>query len=512
MNGERGRTEAELRHSEERFSTVFHASPIGIAVSTLAEGRFIDANGAFCTMVGYGPELIGRTTGDLKLWERPADRDEVIARLAEHGAVRGVDLKLRRRDGTLCPVLAFYERVEVGGQVCLLSLVHDLSDRAKLEEQLRQAQKMEAVGRLAGGVAHDFNNLLTVILGYGDFVLNELPAGHPSLAHVESIQHAAQRATELTRQLLAFSRRQILELRTVDLNAIVRGMAPLLHRLIPENIALQTVLKPELDAVCADPGQLEQVIMNLVLNSRDAMPDGGTLTIETDRAQIDHSSIGAHAEARAGDYVVLVVSDTGHGMDEQTQSRLFEPFFTTKASGAGTGLGLATVYGIVRQSEGFIRVYSEPGQGATFKIYLPRTSEKVDVPAPLHVPASLRGSETVLIVEDADPVRALMRESLTRQGYKILEASGGTAALDLLSRLPAELDLLVTDVVMPGLSGRELAEQLKGKYPGLRVLFTSGYTDDAILRQGILQTGITFLQKPFTPETLSRKVRGILDE
>ena len=512
MKDERRRTEDELRTSEERFSKVFRASPIGIAVSTLGEGRFIDANDAFCAMVGYGPELIGRTTGDLNLWERPADRDEVIARLAQHGAVRGVDLKLRRRDGTLCPVLAFYERVELGGQLCLLSLVHDISDRAKLEEQLRQAQKMEAVGRLAGGVAHDFNNLLTVILGYGDFVLSELPAGHPSLPHVQSIQHAAQRATELTRQLLAFSRRQILELRTVELNAIVLGMAPLLHRLIPENIALRTVLKSGLDPVRADAGQLEQVIMNLVLNSRDAMPDGGTLTIATDRAQIDQSSIAAHADARVGDYVVLVVSDTGHGMDEQTQNQIFEPFFTTKASGAGTGLGLATVYGIVRQSEGFIWVDSEPGQGATFKIYLPRTGKAIDPPATSHEPASLRGSETVLIVEDADPVRALMRESLTRQGYKILEASGGAAALEAISRLPAALDLLVTDVVMPGLSGRELAEQLKGKYPRLRVLFTSGYTDDAIIRQGILETGTTFLQKPFTPETLSRRVRGILDE
>jgi signal transduction histidine kinase/CheY-like chemotaxis protein len=384
------------------------------------------------------------------------------------------------------------------------------AERRLLEDQLRQSQKMEAVGKLAGGVAHDFNNLLTAILGYSSLLLDELPAGAPVRREIEQIQHAGQSAASLTQQLLAFSRRQILQPRVLDLNEVVRSIEPLLKRLISEDVDLQTRLSPSLAHVSADPGQIEQIIVNLAVNARDAMPGGGRLTIETADVVLDESYAAQHAGTKVGPHVMLAVSDTGRGMDLQTRERIFEPFFTTKRRGEGTGLGLATVYGIVKQSGGSIWVYSEPGHGAAFKVYLPATTRAVTQPPA--VPASKRidGTETILVAEDQPEVRSIVRTILTRHGYTVLEAADGEEALRMLREHPGPIHLLLTDVVMPSIGGPELVRRLRETQPAIKVLYTSGYTDDAIVRHGVLEAGIAFLEKPFTPTTLLTRVREAL--
>ncbi len=380
------------------------------------------------------------------------------------------------------------------------------------EERLRQAQKMEAVGRLAGGIAHDFNNLLTVIVSYCDLMLEDLAAGDPKRADLGEIRKAADGAAALTRQLLAFSRQQVLEPRVMDLKATIASTEKLLVRLIGEDIRLTTSLAPDLGAVRADPGQLGQIIINLAVNARDAMPAGGRLTIEAANVEMDEAYVRGHAPAGPGRYVMLALSDTGIGMDEQTQARIFEPFFTTKGVGKGTGLGLATVYGIVKQSGGFIWVYSEPGRGTTFKVYLPRVDEPAEAAAAPAVQAEpRRGAETVLVVEDAASVRVVTRQVLERYGYTVLEAPDGETALHLAAKHPGPIHLLLTDVVMPGLSGRQLVEQLARLRPDMKALYTSGYAANAIAHHGILESGIAYLAKPFTPETLARRVREVLD-
>ena len=380
------------------------------------------------------------------------------------------------------------------------------------EERLRQAQKMEAVGRLAGGIAHDFNNLLTVIVSYCDLMLEDLAAGDPKRADLGEIRKAADGAAALTRQLLAFSRQQVLEPRVMDLKATIASTEKLLVRLIGEDIRLTTSLAPDLGAVRADPGQLGQIIVNLAVNARDAMPAGGRLTIEAANVEMDEAYVRGHAPAGPGRYVMLALSDTGIGMDEQTQARIFEPFFTTKGVGKGTGLGLATVYGIVKQSGGFIWVYSEPGRGTTFKVYLPRVDEPAEAAAAPAVQAEpRRGAETVLLVEDAASVRVVTRQVLERYGYTVLEAPDGETALHLAAKHPGPIHLLLTDVVMPGLSGRQLVEQLARLRPDMKALYTSGYAANAIAHHGILESGIAYLAKPFTPETLARRVREVLD-
>jgi CheY-like chemotaxis protein len=382
----------------------------------------------------------------------------------------------------------------------------------QLEQQFRQAQKMEAVGRLAGGVAHDFNNLLTVISGNADLLLEDLAPEDPHRRDVEEMRKAAESAASLTRQLLAFSRQQVLKPRVLDVNAVLAGAEKLLKRLIGEEIQLVALLGSDLGRVKADPGQLEQVVMNLAVNARDAMPNGGKLTLETANVDLDDTYLQGHPVAKPGPYVMLAVSDTGVGMDEHTKARIFEPFFTTKETGKGTGLGLATVYGIVKQSQGFIWVYSEPQHGTTFKIYLPRVDQPAERVQDV-VPAgeSLQGTETILIVEDTAGVRAAAGTVLKRRGYTVLEAPDGAAALRRAAEHRGPIALLLTDVVMPGMSGRDLARQLGAVRPDLRVLFMSGYTDDAIVRHGVLEPGVMYLQKPFTPDSLGRKVREALD-
>jgi len=399
------------------------------------------------------------------------------------------------------------------------------SERAlrQSEEQLRQAQKMDAVGKLAGGIAHDFNNLLMIIRGDSDLMLRRLPAGHPLRPNAEGIREAADQAATLTRQLLAFSRKQVLAPRLVDLNAIVASVHAMLQRLLGETINLVMVTAPDLGGVTADPGQLEQMILNLCVNARDAMPDGGRLTVRTENVDLDEAAAGRWSDGRPGPYVMLEVSDTGAGMDEETRSHLFEPFFTTKEQGKGTGLGLSTVYGIVKQSGGHIAVESEVGRGSTFRIYLPRVAAPPPAePRRAPEPATARGSapgeslapgrgETILLVEDAQRVRAVVREILEMTGYTVLEARHGAEAVEVATRHAGPIHLLVTDVVMPQMSGRELAQRLATLRPDLKVLYMSGYTDDAIVRHGVLASGIAFLSKPFTPDALALKVRELLD-
>jgi two-component system cell cycle sensor histidine kinase/response regulator CckA len=392
-------------------------------------------------------------------------------------------------------------------------VARDVTDRKDLHERFLQSQKMEAVGRLAGGIAHDFNNLLTAITGFGDLVVNELAPESQVRRDAEEVLQAAARAAALTRQLLAFSRKQVLQPTVLDLNIVVANLEPMLRRLIGEDIDFRTTLPAGIGHVHADPGQLEQVLLNLVVNARDAMPDGGTLSIHTDRVMLDQSYAEQHPPATAGEYVMLAVSDTGTGLDENVRAHLFEPFFTTKEPGKGTGLGLATVYGIIQQSGGHVWVYSEKGQGTTFKIYLPRVPHvKGTLENALRASARPRGTETVLLVEDNPQVRGLAQAVLARSGYTVLAAGDGVEAIRLALAHEKPIHALVTDVVMPGMGGRALAEHIRSTHPGLRVLYMSGYPDESIVHRGVLEPGTPFLEKPFTPQSLAKKLRDLLDD
>jgi two-component system cell cycle sensor histidine kinase/response regulator CckA len=414
-------------------------------------------------------------------------------------------------DGTIRQVSSFGRIFYDGGAPLRAAGVSiDVTERTELEERHRQSQKMEAIGQLAGGIAHDFNNLLTAIHGYSEILTEAIDSQSPLLTDVREIQRAADRATTLTRQLLAFSRNQILEPRILDLRESIHSMESMLSRLIGENIEVVARLAPDVGHVKADPGQIEQVILNLALNARDAMANGGTMIIELANAELDASYARRHASVAPGHYVRLSVSDTGTGMDAATRARIFDPFFTTKAHGRGTGLGLSTVYGIVKQSGGNIWVYSEPGRGSTFKIYLPRVDEPVDQPAPELAAASDGGAETVLVVEDEHAVRELVRKVLERAGYRVFVAATPHEAIAIAEQHPEGIDLLMSDVVLPQMGGRALAEELKAKTNGLRVLYMSGYTDDTIVHHGVLDPGTPFLQKPFTARALTNKVRELL--
>ena len=415
-----------------------------------------------------------------------------------------------RKDGT-------HINIEVSAKDCLyegaparLAAVRDITERKTLEEQLRQSQKMEAVGQLAGGVAHDFNNLLTAITGYSDLAIRRLKAEDPLRHHIEEIKKAGERAAALTRQLLAFSRKQVLQPKVFNINAVVSEMEKMLRRLIGEDMEFRTALASDLGSIKADPGQIEQVLLNLCVNARDAMPGGGKLTIETSNVYLDEEYASRHVGVGSGDYVMLAVSDTGCGMNDETLAHIFEPFFTTKEMGKGTGLGLSTVYGIVQQSGGNVWVYSEVGRGTTFKVYLPRVGEAAEECAAASETSALpAGAEKILLVEDDEMVRLVAREIISSGGYTVLEADGLSEALRHCAE-NADIALLLTDVVMPQLNGKELAERLSALLPGMRVLFMSGYTE-TVVHDGVLDRGLNFIQKPFTPYSLLRKLREVLD-
>jgi signal transduction histidine kinase len=403
-------------------------------------------------------------------------------------------------------------RFAVALNVLLDDLAFRFAERQKMEERLRQSQKMEAIGGLAGGVAHDFNNLLSVILGFTELSVTRLDSADPIRADLEEVLRAGERARDLTKQLLAFSRRQVLEPKLLDLNGVLRSMERMLRRLLRENVELTLLTFNAVDPILADPNQIEQVMMNLVVNALDAMPEGGRLTLETRNVELDAEYAAQHPEVTPGHYVMVAVADTGPGMDETVKARLFEPFFTTKERHKGTGLGLATVFGIVRQSGGHIWVYSEPDRGSTFKLYFPR-SDQLATAEPVAAPATniKRGSETVLLVEDDAQVRALVRTILGRNGYNVLEAQNPGDALLITEQYPGRIHLLLTDVVMPRVSGKQLSERLVALRPDLRTLYMSGYTDQSIVHHGVLDAGVDFLQKPVTPGSLLRKLREVLD-
>jgi two-component system cell cycle sensor histidine kinase/response regulator CckA len=506
---ERRRAEQQLRTKAAEYRLLFDANPAPMWVFDAETLRILAVNDAALRQYGYSrEEFLSLTILDIR---PPEDRERLLQlRRDPSGPRRYSELRHRKKDGTIIDVEVSADSLVFAGRPARIVLVQDVSHRKLLEEQLRQAQKMEAVGRLAGGIAHDFNNLLTVIGGHSELLLHELDAEDTRRGDVLTIQEAGERAGELTRQLLAFSRKQVLEPQVLDLNGLLRDSERLLRRLLTENLELRIVLAPEIGRIRADPVQLRQVVLNLVVNARDAMPDGGLLTLETQNADIDAEYTARHGLVSAGRYVLLAVSDTGVGMDAETKGRIFEPFFTTKERGRGTGLGLATVYGIVQQSGGFIWVYSEPGRGATFKVYLPRVDAEVTAESERPVPESPRGSETIVLVEDDKQVRDLAERALERQGYTVRTAANAAEAMRLLESDAGPVHLLVTDVIMPGMNGRELAERLALFYPDLKVLYVSGYTDDVIVRHGMLGPDTSFLQKPFTPDALARKVSQVL--
>jgi two-component system cell cycle sensor histidine kinase/response regulator CckA len=511
---ERKRAAEALRRSEASFRSVVEDAPYGIYRASLS-GELVLVNPALQKILGYASqtELLQANLGT-QIYRNPLDHQKVNELLLRQQSFNDVEVEWKRKDGTPITVrCSGWPIKDESGRVAFLELfAEDVTERRALERQLRTAQKMEAVGRLSGGIAHDFNNLLGVIIGYSQVLKRSLKPEHPLYEHAEEIEKASQRAVSLTRQLLAFSRQQVLEPVVLNMNALVSDMEKMLPRLIGEDVALTLTLDPALGQVKADPGQVEQVIMNLAVNARDAMPDGGKLTIQTANVDLDTAYTHQHPGSRVGSYVMLRVTDTGTGIDPEIQAQIFEPFFTTKERDKGTGLGLATVYGVVKQSGGYIAVDSEKGKGASFSVYLLRVENAVTAPdLSNEAPVSVRGSETILLVEDEESLRKLADMFLRDSGYHVLTAADGAQALQVARQYAGPIHLLLTDVVMPGINGRVLAERLAPSQPGMRILYVSGYTDSFIAGHGVLEAGAHLLHKPFTEESLTRKVRELLD-
>jgi two-component system, cell cycle sensor histidine kinase and response regulator CckA len=505
------RNEQRLRESEARYRSLVQSAAHGIYRAEL-DGKFLDVNPALVAMLGYVSSADLLALEARELFASAPEWEQLRGDLRQTGRVARVEVQWKRKQGDTLTVRISAQAVTRGGDGSQIveAIVEDITDRRVLEEQFRQAQKMEAVGRLAGGIAHDFNNLLMVISGYSETLIEQLGPSHSLSGKAEAIQQATDRATTLTRQLLAFSRKQVLDLKVVDVNAIVKDLEQLLRPLIGEDIELVTLLNAENSCARADAGQLEQVLMNLVVNARDAMPGGGKLIIETGNVVLDQPRPGEQSVIQPGRYIMLSVKDSGSGMSKETLSRVFEPFFTTKDKSKGTGLGLSTVYGIVKQSGGYIFVESEPGRGTEFSIYLPWLEHRAEVKKKVR-PATSRShcEETVLLVEDEESVRELVRETLESKGYRLLLAENGVAGIERASAFEEKIDLLITDVVMPGMGGQELANRLVVQRPGIKVLFLSGYTGDQLL--GPEQSEKCFLQKPFTLQALAGKVREVLE-
>ena len=506
----------ERKRAEDRFRALVETAPTAIVIVD-DKGRIAEVNAQALRMFGYERgELIGEAV-EVLLPERlrhvhQGHRSSYAKEPRARPMGVGMELFARRKDGSEFPVEISLGPLVTREGVLVSSTIVDITERKKMEQHLRLSQRMEAIGKLSGGVAHDFNNLLTVILGSADALLETHPPDHPARRKLELIRQAGFSAADLTRQLLAFSRQQMLQPRVLDVKEIVKRTQDLLARLIGDNISLTISVEPSLACICADPGQIEQVLLNLAVNARDAMPKGGRISIEARNADLDESYKQEHQQVIPGQYVMIAVEDSGCGMDRETQARIFDPFFTTKELGKGTGLGLATVYGIVKQSRGYIWVYSEIGRGTIFKVYLPRVEQSAQSSAPKESDvSSLQGSETILLAEDSESLREMAREYLQSVGYTVFEAASGKEALQKAKDLHGAIHLLLTDVVMPEMSGPELASEMVSLRPGIRVIFTSGYTDDAIARQGVLDPGVAFIQKPYRPKALARKIREVLD-
>jgi two-component system cell cycle sensor histidine kinase/response regulator CckA len=506
---ERDRAERELRESEEQYRLLFDTNPLPMWVFDRETLAFLAVNEAAVRHYGFSRrEFFAMTIKDMRPQEDIPDLLRETSR-PNGGLSLPKVWRHRKKDGTVIDVEIASDALPFRGRQAELVLAHDITEAKRLEEQFRQAQKMEAIGRLAGGVAHDFNNMLSVILGYSELLQEGFEAG-PARKGIDQIKSAAERAASLTRQLLAFSRQQVLAPRVLNLNAVVDNLGKMLRHMIGEDIDLVFTLGGSLGNVRADLVQVEQILMNLAVNARDAMPQGGKLIIETSNAELDAMFASTHPSVRPGSYVLLAVSDTGCGMDQNTIQRIYEPFFTTKAPGKGTGLGLSMVYGAVNQSGGSIWAYSQPGKGTTFKIYLPRVDEEPTVKPVNAVATMARGSETILVVEDEEPLRVLVAGFLKNNGYTVLQASGANEGMKL-AREHGHIDLLITDVVMPGLSGSELASGIRGFLPRLKLLYMSGYTSDLIAQHGVLAADALLLEKPFTRLSLLTKVRMVLD-
>jgi len=511
---ERAQAELELRHSEERFAKAFKASPIPMALQELARERFLDVNDAFLQMTGFKrADVIHRTPAELHLCPNVETQGELWRRLRREGNVRGLESQVRSTGGGVRDCIVSAEAFDLNGKAVALIATLDVSEQRKLEKQLRHAQKLEAVGQFASGVAHDFNNMLTVIQGHTSLHLAAAGLDDEIQRSLTQVSLAAERAASLTRQLLTFSRKQIVQPRVLDLNLTVSKLLDMLRRVIGEDIELHCEFGASLPPILADESNLEQVVMNLVINARDAMPQGGRIALSTRTAKLAPADLNRHPMARAGEFVCLDIADTGCGMTPEILSHIFEPFYTTKEVGKGTGLGLATVYGIVTQLDGWIEVASKPGEGTRVQIFLPPCETPAEVAPRTPAPSPLRGgSETVLVVEDEPAVREIMTEVLRDYGYRVWEAGDGPEALALWAKCGAEIDLLVTDIVMPnGIKGNVLASRLQAEKAGLKVIFASGYSSDFGTEANPLQAGCIFLEKPYKPEVLVKAVRDCLD-
>jgi len=508
------RKEAEeaLRQSEERFSRAFRLSPVAIALSTLPEGRFIDVNDSFLQTFDFSRDMVtDRTATELNIWENADDLTRISAILKEGRAVAGMECRFRTRSGASRVALVFVEKIQLSNATCAIFITHDITDRLSLETQLRQAQKMEAVGRLAAGVAHDFNNLLTVIQGHAQLARARSDVSAAQAKSLDAVSCAAQRATALTKQLLTFSRQQPMQSKPLDLNKTISDLTKMLLLLLHEKIDLKYDFAADLPMICADVTMMEQVVMNLVVNASDAMANGGALMIKTQAVEIDREYVRNNPEARAGRFLCLSVTDTGCGMDPATQARVFEPFFTTKEVGKGTGLGLATVYGIVKQHQGWIELTSEVGKGTTFKIYYVAEAavSQVERTQPTGRPA--RDNETILVVEDEEAVGQIVQSSLEQYGYRVLHAANALEALEIYNEESGQIDLVLTDMVMPrGMSGRELAANLKALNPELKIVYTTGYSRQVVGNDMDLREGLNFLPKPHAPGKLIETIRSRL--